>query len=267
MRPPEPRSTRRTGVPVRAPLAWPGRVGRVCRSIRPPRAIPVGGSAPPSPHRPPPPPAEESFQLVFRADRRAELADAAPIARKGDRGTQQHALGRELGYHAPAGLQRECATQPRRNREVAAGADRDRRAHRIDRRGVEHHCRIGIGARGAGWPYAPPGQVRRGASRVARRLRRRRIVAAGAVAGHAGSFHPGDSRSPSSDWSKRNASGRRRTRGYGAFPAVFAAPPSFATSARISRSFAFTRAAFSGPMRSRIFCPDGSASSAGSANS
>ena len=39
----------------------------------------------------------------------------------------------------------------------------------------------------------------------------------------------------------------------------------FVTAARISRSFAFTRAALSGPMRSMIFCPSDSFSSSGSA--
>jgi hypothetical protein len=41
----------------------------------------------------------------------------------------------------------------------------------------------------------------------------------------------------------------------------------FAIAARSSRSFAFTRRAFSGPMRTSAFWPDESADSSGSANS
>ncbi len=162
--------------------------------------------------RPPPPPAQEPLQLVLRVDRRAELADAAPIARKGDRRTQQHAFGGELGDQAPSGLQRQRATKPRRDRQAAADVDGDPGMQWIERRRARRCGRSRIVAAGAVGSCAPTRRTRRRASRTVRWLGCAWVVAAGAISGHAASLRPIRRRPPSSERSMRIACGQSRPR-------------------------------------------------------
>lgn len=165
---------------------------------------------------------------------------------EGENRPQQQPLRRRLGDELSAFLDGEGASKFRGNCQAAADAENKRGPQRIDPTRAEDHPgrrAVLLSARANAAPRQRAG--------------RRRTSFRSGMRPHATSFIASCRPPPSAG---------RPSPVYGPFAGSFCGP-SFAIRLRISLSFTFTRAAFSGPIRSMIFWPAGSPSSAGSAYS